>query len=131
VGLMYNRVQNIILQALEDFQGILIATTNLEQNFDQAFERRFLYKMRFRLPSATIREKLWKSMIPGIPDDDCRRLADEFPSFAGGQIANVCRKAIIDGALHNRSTDLQRLRIFCRQETLSGDEHPIGFRTCA
>lgn len=131
VGLMYNRVQNIILQALEDFQGILIATTNLEQNFDQAFERRFLYKMRFRLPSATIREKLWKSMIPGIPDDDYRRLADEFPSFAGGQIANVCRKAIIDGALHNRSTDLQRLRIFCRQETLSGDEHPIGFRTCA
>ena len=131
VGLMYNRVQNIILQALEDFQGILIATTNLEQNFDQAFERRFLFKMRFRLPSLSVRERLWKSMLPSLSADVCRHLATEFPSFAGGQIANVCRKAIIDGALHDRSSDLQRLRHFCRQESLSADEHPIGFKTCA
>ena len=131
VGLMYNRVQNIILQALEDFQGILIATTNLEQNFDQAFERRFLFKMRFRLPSLSVRERLWISMLPSLSADDCRRLATEFPSFAGGQIANVCRKAIIDGALHDRASDLQRLRSFCRQETLSADEHPIGFITRA
>lgn len=129
VALMYNRVQNIILQALEDFQGILIATTNLEQNFDQAFERRFLFKMRFRLPSLSVRERLWKSMLPSLSADDCHHLATEFPSFAGGQIANVCRKAIIDGALHDRSSDLQRLRSFCRQETLSAIDHPIGFIT--
>ena len=70
-------------------------------------------------------------MLPSLSADDCRRLATEFPSFAGGQIANVCRKAIIDGALHDRSSDLQRLRHFCRQESLAADDRPIGFKTCA
>lgn len=45
VGKMENTMQNIILQEMENFEGILIATTNLAANFDKAFERRFLYKI--------------------------------------------------------------------------------------
>ena len=44
---MENTFQNIILQEMEDLQGIMIATTNLSENFDKAFERRFLYKVKF------------------------------------------------------------------------------------
>ena len=128
VGLMYNRVQNILLQALEDFQGILIATTNLEQNFDSAFERRFLYKMHFRLPSPAVRARIWKSMLASLSDEDCRRLADEFPTFAGGHIANVSRKALIEAALHGCDIGLERIRELCRRETIADDAHPIGFR---
>jgi SpoVK/Ycf46/Vps4 family AAA+-type ATPase len=40
-----NAIQNIILQELENLKGILIATTNLTDNLDKAFERRFLYKI--------------------------------------------------------------------------------------
>jgi len=42
-----NSIQNIILQEMEDLEGILIATTNLSENLDKAFERRFLYKINF------------------------------------------------------------------------------------
>ena len=41
---MENSIQNIILQEIENLDGIMIATTNLQQNMDTAFERRFLYK---------------------------------------------------------------------------------------
>ena len=45
-----NAIQNIILEEMENLDGILIATTNLADNLDGAFERRFL----FNLKSATI-----------------------------------------------------------------------------
>jgi len=128
VGIMYNRVQNILLQALEDFQGILIATTNLETNFDSAFERRFLYKMRFQRPEAAVRARLWKSVVDSLSDDDCRILAEEFPDFAGGQIVNIGRKVIIDRALHSCSIDLQRMQEFCVRETIAPKHNQVGFR---
>lgn len=130
-GQMYNRVQNIILQALEDFQGILIATTNLENLFDSAFERRFLFKMHFTHPDADVRSRLWQSVIPALSDDDCRTLADEYPAFAGGQIVNVGRKAIIDTALHGTDITIQRLRDFCLRETLAPHKNNLGFRISA
>ena len=40
-------MQNILLQELEDFKGIMMATTNLTSNLDEAFERRFLFKIKF------------------------------------------------------------------------------------
>lgn len=128
VGQMYNRVQNIILQALEDFQGILVATTNLETNFDPAFERRFLFKLHFSHPGADVRARLWQSIVPALSADDCRTLADEFPSFAGGQIVNVGRKVVIDAALHGTTPTLQRLREFCLRETLAPQKPNMGFR---
>ena len=50
VDKMENSIQNIILQEMETLEGIMIATTNLVQNMDSAFERRFLYKVKFRKP---------------------------------------------------------------------------------
>ena len=40
-----NMELNIILQEIENLEGILIATTNLTSNLDSAFERRFLFKI--------------------------------------------------------------------------------------
>lgn len=51
VDKMENAMQNIILQEIENLEGILIATTNLTANLDKAFERRFLYKIEFKVPS--------------------------------------------------------------------------------
>ena len=64
VDKMENSIQNIILQEMENLDGIMIATTNLEQNMDKAFERRFLYKIKFNKPSLEARASIWKSMIP-------------------------------------------------------------------
>ena len=46
-----NAIQNIILEELENLKGIFIATTNLASNMDSAFERRFLFKIKFENPS--------------------------------------------------------------------------------
>jgi SpoVK/Ycf46/Vps4 family AAA+-type ATPase len=51
VDQMNNSMQNILLQELEDFKGIMMATTNLTSNLDEAFERRFLFKIKYDRPS--------------------------------------------------------------------------------
>lgn len=45
---MHNQMQNIFLEQIEQFEGILIATTNLLDNIDKAFSRRFNYKIEFK-----------------------------------------------------------------------------------
>jgi len=61
---MHNQMQNIFLEQIEKFQGILIATTNLLENIDKAFSRRFNYKIEFKKPDQAQRLELWKMMIP-------------------------------------------------------------------
>ncbi len=61
---MHNQMQNIFLEQIEKFQGILIATTNLLENIDQAFSRRFNYKIEFKKPDQKQRLALWKMMLP-------------------------------------------------------------------
>lgn len=68
VGKMENSIQNIILQEIENLEGLLIATTNLSQNLDKAFERRFIYKIKFEKPDIKAKQSIWKSMIPEITD---------------------------------------------------------------
>ncbi|MCC6503628.1 MAG: AAA family ATPase [Deltaproteobacteria bacterium] len=56
---MYNQMQNIFLEQLERFDGILVATTNLVEGLDPAFSRRFHYKIEFKRPGPQERFKLW------------------------------------------------------------------------
>ena len=61
---MHNQMQNIFLEQIENFKGILIATTNLLENIDVAFSRRFNYKIEFKKPNEPQRRELWKKMLP-------------------------------------------------------------------
>ena len=90
VDQMSNAIQNIILEEMENLEGILIATTNLLTNLDPAFERRFIYKVEFKLPEKDSRAKIWKSMLPSLTENDAESLADKF-SFSGGNIENIAR----------------------------------------
>lgn len=56
-------MQNILLENLEKFDGIMIATTNLEINMDAAFERRFLYKIKFENPALEAKTEIWQSKL--------------------------------------------------------------------
>ena len=85
---MHNQMQNIFLEQIENFRGMLIATTNLLENIDKAFSRRFNYKIEFKKPNKEQREELWKKMLPkSAPyeeDFDLNKLAEY--SLTGGQI---------------------------------------------
>ena len=61
---MHNQMQNIFLEQIEAFEGVLIATTNLLENIDTAFSRRFNYKIEFKKPNQLQRKKLWELMLP-------------------------------------------------------------------
>lgn len=61
---MHNQMQNIFLEQIEAFRGVLIATTNLLENIDSAFSRRFNYKIEFKRPDRKQRRLLWEKMLP-------------------------------------------------------------------
>ena len=129
VDKMENTMQNIILQEMEDLDGIMIATTNLTENLDPAFERRFLYKILFEKPDAAVRQKIWQQMIPELRADDAAVLAGSF-DFSGGQIENIARKHAINSILYGDSPEmLPILENYCRSEQLSNTvtRKRIGF----
>lgn len=101
VDKMNNSLQNIFLESFENLRGILIATTNLRDNLDEAFSRRFHLKLEFPLPCANERKKLWElhlpSTIPGAADIDTDFLATNF-ELTGGQIKIIVRNACIEAA---------------------------------
>lgn len=126
---MENAIQNIFLEELEQFSGILIATTNLTQNLDPAFERRFLFKIRFDKPEESVRARIWQSMIPELTDADAMELAIQY-GFSGGQIENVARKRDIAAILDGMDPSFDLLRSYCNEETLqhnTGTRRSIGF----
>lgn len=118
VDKMDNAMQNIILNELEQLDGILIATTNLTSNLDDAFERRFLYKVEFKKPTAEVKSSIWKSVIPDISNIDADILAHDY-DFSGGEIENVSRKLTVDNILYGKKTTLKQLREYCDNENIA------------
>ena len=124
VDKMENSMQNIILQEIENLEGILIATTNLTKNMDKAFERRFLYKVEFEKPALEAKQSIWQSMLPSLSAADALLLATKY-DFSGGQIENIARKHSVEEILTGRLVDINRLIEFCDEERL---EQPVNRR---
>lgn len=112
-----NTIQNIILQNMETFEGILIATTNLTGNLDKAFERRFLYKIEFNRPSVKVRKSIWLSLMPELSDSDADTLAQKY-DMSGGQIENVARKHLVASILNDDDITLEEIMALCDSEVL-------------
>lgn len=95
VDKMHNNMQNLFLEGLEKFAGILVATTNRRDLLDDAFSRRFTYKLELPPPDRILRMKLWKTHLPE------KRLADDVDigllaelGLTGGEIRLVVERAV-------------------------------------
>jgi hypothetical protein len=110
-----NTIQNILLQEMENLSGILIATTNLTQNMDSAFERRFLYKITFEKPSAESRKHIWNILLPDLPEDNAVELSGKF-ELSGGQIENIARKIEVDSIISGGDLSMNTLVQYCKDE---------------
>ncbi len=139
VDLTEHRMQNILLENLERFEGILIATTNLRDALDHAFERRFDYKIELPIPDPGARLLLWKAHIPSaIPrssDVDLATLANDFV-ITGGRIAliayNAIRTALLRGDALTQSDLLNACAIELRGSfEATRSRAAIGFRSSA
>lgn len=121
-----NALQNIILEELENFAGILMATTNLAENLDSAFDRRFLFKIVFHKPSTEVRAKIWKSKIATLRSWQYNNLAEKF-DFSGGQIDNIIRKIEIQQIINNVPINFEGIESFCNEEMMIPQNSAIGF----
>jgi SpoVK/Ycf46/Vps4 family AAA+-type ATPase len=120
-----NAIQNILLEELENFKGIFMATTNLTNNLDKAFDRRFLFKVEFKNPSIEAAANIWKSKLPFLKKKDALFLAENFP-FSGGQIDNIAKKSEIEFVLNNKRPSLSEISTYCHSEDLSKKENTFG-----
>ena len=122
-----NTIQNILLEELERFDGILVATTNLATNFDDAFARRFLFKILFDKPTKEAKVAIWKDKLPWLNDDDAQLLAKDH-NLSGGEIDNVVRKAMMEEVLNGCQPTVDKLTQWCNEEKIeSGNTPTIGF----
>ena len=110
-----NAIQNILLEELENFDGILFATSNLVANLDPAFERRFLFKIKFDTPSLENAAKIWKNKLPTITPKEAMHLANSY-KFSGGEMGNIARKCIMEEVILGNKLTFEKIISFCDSE---------------
>ena len=129
---MHNQMQNIFLEQIENFDGILIATTNLLESIDKAFSRRFNYKIEFTKPTQPQRLKLWKILLPStLPlceDFDIEKLS--LSNLTGGQIELIIKNtaykiATLENPIFNTKDFLEEIEK--EKKNMFDKEHKMGF----
>lgn len=127
-----NRAISLLLTEIERFDGLVLLATNRPQELDEAMDRRFLFKVRFRPPTAALREAIWRAHLPAsVPVDgdlDLPSLARSY-ELTGGLIKNavvaalsaavvraperpsICQKDLEEGSRHQLISALERNRL--------------------
>ncbi|MEO1268404.1 MAG: ATP-binding protein [Myxococcota bacterium] len=91
---------NFLLQRIEQFDGLIILTTNFEQGLDEALRRRLRFFVHFPEPDRSMRERLWRTfMLPTVPQTDIRwdALARSFeltPAHIKNAVVRACAFAL-------------------------------------
>jgi SpoVK/Ycf46/Vps4 family AAA+-type ATPase len=129
---MHNQMQNIFLEQIENFEGVLIATTNLLETIDPAFSRRFNYKIEFKKPNFEERVKLWEMMLPKGAEYENGFEIEKLATFelTGGQITLIVKNTAFKVAI--KDEPIFTLKDFIEEiekERISsfGDEKEMGF----
>jgi len=122
-----NAIQAIILQELEDLNGILIATTNMADNLDKAFDRRFMFKVHFGKPTPEARYHIWQEKLSSLTDAAAMDLAEKY-ELSGGQIDNIARKYTMHRVLKGKLPLRQQVESWCHEETGCNEPKRIGYK---
>ena len=125
---MMNGLQNLFLEEMENFNGIMIGTTNLISNMDRAFERRWIYKVNFGKPTSKAQFNIWKDQIPALKKSELEALIQKF-DFTPGEISNVAKRWQIEKLIGDGETEFDILLSLCNTETFASQSEQkfIGF----
>jgi hypothetical protein len=121
-----NTMQNILLQEMESFEGILVAATNLAGNLDKAFERRFTFKIGFPKPDLSVRSRIWKSRVPELTDAEAEMLGRSF-EITGDDIDLHVRQLIFARVLNRGTSIYGTLAESCSRDQGFSGKRKIGF----
>jgi len=95
-----------LLQRIEDFPGIIVLASNLKDNIDEAFARRFQSMIYFPIPDAETRLRLWQQSFPEEysfgKDLNLDQIANRY-EIAGGTIINIIRYCVLMALEENRT----------------------------
>lgn len=89
---------NYLLQRLEDFDGVVILTSNHPDAIDTAFLRRIRFKPHFPPPEAEERTRLWQVMVPADAPQELDLKTKDLGldwELTGGQIQNAVLRAAV------------------------------------
>lgn len=120
-----------LLQRLEAYDGVVILTSNLPDNIDSAFQRRWFQHITFEMPDVSVRRKLWARLLERSGVNHETVSTDAFAralALSGGSIRNVVALATYDAiAAGGELTDERLAHAAVReyrklQHTLSVDE---------
>lgn len=108
-----------LLQKMEEYTGIVILATNLNQNLDDAFSRRLHFKLEFPFPEKKQRGLIWRGMFPeGAPLDedlDFEFMAEKF-TLAGGNIKNIALNAAFYAAHESCPIGMKQIMLAAKRE---------------
>lgn len=107
-----------ILQRIEQFDGIVILSTNFYNNIDKAFLRRMRYVLKYQMPDEAIRRSIWESCLPTEQfreEVDVSYLAEQF-EFTGGMIKNVAMGACVAAVNRGEPLSMKHLLQAIRAE---------------
>ncbi|ERM81220.1 hypothetical protein P872_20250 [Rhodonellum psychrophilum GCM71 = DSM 17998] len=87
-----NQEVSYLLQRIEDFDGLVILSSNFKNNIDEAFFRRFQLVLDFELPDFSQRMQFWENSVSDQfhyhPEVSVEKLAERH-ELSGSSIINV------------------------------------------
>ena len=111
-----NQEVSYLLQRMEDFDGLIILASNMKNNIDDSFIRRFNAIIRFNLPSEDDRALIWKKSFPqhiGFSDDiDVPQQVKKY-ELSGGNIINIVQYSCLKALEKNKT-------VICLDDVLNG-----------
>lgn len=114
-----NLETSYLLQKIEEYKGIVILATNLNENMDEAFLRRLNFSVQFPFPEKDFRKLIWEGMFPkGAPLDnniDYEFMADKF-MLSGGSIKNIALNAAFYAAAEEMNIGMQHIMLAAKRE---------------
>ena len=102
-----NQGVSYLLQRVENYEGLVILSSNYKKNIDDAFVRRFNTIIQFSFPSPTERLKLWQNAFPTPiklkKDIDLDAIANQY-KLSGANIMNIVRCVCLELMAENKKT---------------------------
>ncbi len=116
-----NHIQSVLLDNIERQKGIFIATTNVIEQFDSAYDRRFLFKIRFNKPNNEVAKLIWHDKFDWLSAEDIDKISSKY-LMTGGQIDNILRKAIMHEILSGTKSSVEDIMDYCKKENFQEEE---------
>ena len=126
-----NELQVVLLEEMESFEGILIATTNRNKDIDEAFERRFFMMINIGEPDQKARLQIWKDRLPEVDETVLEKLAKGY-RLTGAAIELVVSRYDMIETLEDRTPTAEDLEELCRKaetKIIGRARNSAGYRT--